>query len=67
MKVASPVRQWLVPVSIATIAVSLLGLGGCYERVVSVNGPGGNSVRTQEPYQGDWWIDKQIFGEDRKR
>lgn len=41
-----------------------LALGGCYERVVRATGPGAGQYQVQEKYQEDYWVDRQVFGED---
>jgi hypothetical protein len=42
--------------------VLTLPTAGCYERTISVRGPGAARETVQQPYQEEYWIDRQIFG-----
>ncbi len=46
---------------IAGVALTL-PTAGCYERTISVRGPGAARETVQQPYQEEFWIDRQIFG-----
>lgn len=39
-----------------------LPVAGCYERTIAVRGPGAARETVQQPYQEEYWIDRQIFG-----
>ncbi len=49
-----------VPAVLALATLSLL-LGGCYERTIRSTGVNSSRDTIQEPYQTDWWLDRQIF------
>jgi hypothetical protein len=51
---------------IATIlGAGLIGLAGCYERVVGARGLGADQYTVSEPYQSDSAVDRWLFGEQR--
>ncbi len=43
--------------------VSLLSLGGCYQRVVGARGLGASNTKVSKPYQENTFLDDWIYGE----
>ena len=53
--------------SLAALAVAMVALPGCYERVTRAKGFGADGVAVSEPYQETSKLDNWIFGEEPKR
>ncbi|MCE2966472.1 MAG: hypothetical protein ACK55O_11070 [Phycisphaerales bacterium] len=52
------------PLSLAAmmvLAALASASAGCYERTIRSTGINSSRDTIQEPYQSDWWIDRQIF------
>jgi hypothetical protein len=45
---------------VMTAAPLLVGVAGCYERVVASRGVGGSSVQVQKPYRSDTRLDRAV-------
>lgn len=61
---ASVVRRCVV-VTAAVVggAVVMTSLGGCYQKVVGARGLGADQYTIEQPdYEGNSWIDRNIFG-----
>lgn len=56
-------RRWAFVMVGAAATVAVLGLGGCYERVVAARGLGADQYTISEPYQENSKVDDWIFGE----
>lgn len=52
------------PLSLAAmmvLAALASASAGCYERTIRSTGINSSRDTIQQPYQSDWWIDRQIF------
>lgn len=49
-------------VCLAALATSVIGLTGCYERVVRAKGLGADRYNVSEPYQESGQVDEWLFG-----
>lgn len=55
-------RRLLPAVTLGVLCAGVIGMAGCYERVVAARGLGADQYTVSEPYQENSKVDDWLFG-----